>query len=197
MRSDIRPGGTFPDYELLDHTGTRRKLSNLQGTDPIVLLLSRGHFCPKDRQQHRLLVEMEPEFKVAYTKIVTISTDPLLAANEMRDGVGAHWPFLIDPERTIQRDLDIVEYTDPQHNPMIPYTLVLEPGLIVWSLYNGYWYWGRPSPEQLRADLRAVTEKVRPDWDITSAGARGRWDGGDKSGFWPYEQTLRQVFAAG
>lgn len=29
MRSDIVPGGTFPDYELPDHTGTVRKLSEL------------------------------------------------------------------------------------------------------------------------------------------------------------------------
>jgi hypothetical protein len=139
---------------------------------------------------------MEPELKVAYTKIVTISTDATMEANEMRDGLGAHWPFLIDPERTVQRDLDIVEYTDPYHNPMIPHTLVLEPGLVISSVYNGYWYWGRPSPAQLRADLRAVTEKVRPDWDITAPGQRDAWERGDKSAFWPYGSSLREVFAA-
>ena len=89
MRPDIVPGGSFPDYELRDHSGTKRKLSGLQGADPMVLVLSRGAFCPKDREQHRLLVEMEPELKVAYTKIVTISTDAMMEANEMRDGVGA------------------------------------------------------------------------------------------------------------
>ena len=94
MREDIRPGAKFPDYELPDHTGKRRKLSELQGTDPMILVLSRGAFCPKDRQQHRLLVELEPEIGVAYTKIVTISTDGLLELNEMRNGVGAHSHFL-------------------------------------------------------------------------------------------------------
>ena len=44
MRSDITPGGTFPDYELPDHEKALRKLSELQGDDPLVLLLSRGHF---------------------------------------------------------------------------------------------------------------------------------------------------------
>ena len=24
---------------------------------------------------------------------------------------------------------------------MIPYTLVLKPGLVVHSVYNGYWFW--------------------------------------------------------
>ena len=28
---------------------------------------------------------------------------------------------------------------------MIPHTLVLKPGLVVHSIYNGYWFWGRPS----------------------------------------------------
>jgi peroxiredoxin len=93
---------------------------------------------PPFRAGSASIVQMEPEPKVAYTKIVTISTDAMMEANEMRDGLGAHWPFLIDPERTVQRDLGIVEYTDPHHNPMIPYTLVLEPGLVIYSVYNGY-----------------------------------------------------------
>ena len=31
--------------------------------------------------------------------------------------VGAQWTFLSDPERAVQKDLDIAEYTDPEHNP--------------------------------------------------------------------------------
>ncbi len=37
MRSDIIPGGVFPDYALPDHTGTVRTLSELQGRDPLIL----------------------------------------------------------------------------------------------------------------------------------------------------------------
>jgi peroxiredoxin len=195
MRSDIKPGGRFPDYELPDQTGTRRKLSELQGRDPMILVLSRGYFCPKDRQQHRLLVELWPEINVAYTKIVTISTDNLLETNEFRDGVAATWPFLSDSGRTIQKDLDIVEYTDPHHNPMVPYTFVLEPGLVIYSVYNGYWYWGRPSPDDLRRDLRAVTQKIRPDWDLGAPGLREEWEREDKSRHWPYGRSLREVLA--
>ena len=35
MRPDIAPGGMFPDYELPDHTDVPRKLSDLQGEDPV------------------------------------------------------------------------------------------------------------------------------------------------------------------
>lgn len=44
MRPDIIPGGVFPDYALPDHTGAVRTLSELQGPDPLILTLSRGHF---------------------------------------------------------------------------------------------------------------------------------------------------------
>ena len=55
MRSDIVPGSTFPDYELPDHTRKLRKLSELQGDDPLILTLARGHYRPKEHQQHREL----------------------------------------------------------------------------------------------------------------------------------------------
>ena len=38
MRADIVAGAVLPDYELTDHTGKRRKLSDLQGPDPMVLV---------------------------------------------------------------------------------------------------------------------------------------------------------------
>jgi hypothetical protein len=44
MRSDIVPGALFPDYELPDQSGTPHKLSELQGPDPMILVLSRGGF---------------------------------------------------------------------------------------------------------------------------------------------------------
>ena len=75
MRSDIAPGGHFPDYELPDHMGKMRKLSALQGDDPLVLTLARGHYCPKEHQQHLELAAFYPKVAVAYTQIATISTD--------------------------------------------------------------------------------------------------------------------------
>jgi peroxiredoxin len=113
MRADIAPGGVFPDYELTDHTKARRRLSELQGIDPLILVLSRGHFCPKEHQQHLELAAFYPKIAVAYTQIVTISTDNILELNEFRDSVGAQWTFLSDAGRKVQKDLDIQEYTDP------------------------------------------------------------------------------------
>ena len=113
MRSDVIPGAVFPDYELTDHIGKRRKLSDLQGQHPVILVLSRGGFCPKDRRQHEGLVQLHRELEVGYCRLVTISTDNITETNEFRTGVGAHWTFLSDTSRQIQKDLHIAEYTDP------------------------------------------------------------------------------------
>ena len=189
MRVDIAPRGIFPDYELTDHTKTRRTLSELQGTDPMILVLSRGHFCPKDHQQHLELAAFYPKIAVAYTQIVTISTDNILELNEFRASVGAQWTFLSDAGRKVQKDLDIQEYTDPHHDPMIPHTLVLKPGLVIHSIYEGYWFWGRPSAEELRRDLRAVASEIRPDWDLGTPGLQEAWEAGDHSRHYPYQKA--------
>ena len=128
MRSDIVPGATFPDYELPDHENVPRRLSEIQGDDPLVLTLARGHYCPKEHQQHLELAAFYPKIAVAYTRVATIATDEHHTLQEFRASVGAQWPFLSDPGRIVQQDLDIAEYTDPEHDPMIPHTLVLEPG---------------------------------------------------------------------
>ena len=185
MRADIAPGGTFPDYELTDHTKTRRSLSELQGDDPLILVLARGHYCPKDHRQHVELAAAYPKIAVAYTQIVTISTDNIVETREFRASVGAQWTFLSDAGRKLQKDLDIQEYTDPHHDPMVPHTLVVKPGLVIHSLYNGYWFWGRPSIDDLWRDLREATREIRPDWDLSASGLREAWDAGDRSRFYP------------
>jgi peroxiredoxin len=195
MRREIVPGSVFPDYELSDQRGVRRTLSELQGGDPLVLVLARGGFCPKDRRQHEGLLQLHREMQVGYCRLVTISTDNLIVTNEFRTAVGAGWTFLSDPGRKVQKDLDIAEYTDLDHNPMIPHTLVLEPGLRVDKIYNGYWFFGRPTVEELRLDLRTVLRRCRPDWDISSPEQRTMWENGNKAAFYPYGKTQAQVFA--
>jgi peroxiredoxin len=183
MRSDIAAGSTFPDYELPDHEKASRKLSELQGEDPLILTLARGHYCPKEHQQHRELVDFYPKIAVAYTQIVTITTDGDHLLKEFRTSLGAQWTFLSDPERTVQKDLEIQEYTDPENDPMIPHTLVLKPGLVVHGIYNGYWFWGRPSAVDLWHDLRDVMRETRSDWDLSAPGLREAWDAGERGPF--------------
>src|SRR5499427_1630642 len=125
MRPDITPGGIFPDYALPDHTSTIRTLSELQGGDPLILTLARGHYCPKEHQQHLELAAFYPKIAVAYTQVVTIATDEHHTLQEFRASVGAQWTFLSDPGRIIQKDRDIQEYTDPEHDPRMRQSLAV------------------------------------------------------------------------
>lgn len=196
MRDDIQPGATLPDFELPDHTNTKRRLSFLQGRDPMVLTLHRGLYCPKDRQQLHQLVDFSKQCAVGFTRLVSVTTDNnLIQVNDLRLGVGADWPFLYDKGRVVARDLGIEEYTDSHNNPQIPHTFVLEPGLKIHKIYNGYWYWGRPSTAELHQDLREVTRKVRPDWKIDTPEMRAKWEDGTRDDFYPYGQSWKQVFA--
>jgi peroxiredoxin len=165
MRSDLRAGNKFPDFELPDHTGERRKLSQLLGDFPGVLTFNRGYFCPKDRRQlTNYVIHLQPEFRVNYCKMATVSVDDKTNANEVRDALGADWPFLMDPDRKLLHELEMVDTTDPVHGEIyVPYTFILDRDRTIYKVYNGWWFVGRPTAEEIRMDLRALMSK-RGDW---------------------------------
>jgi len=70
----------------------------------------------------------------------------------------------------------------------------IQPGLVIFKIYNGYWFFGRPTIEELRQDLRAVLKKCRPDWDITRPELKAAWERGEHDRFYPYGKTYGQVF---
>jgi hypothetical protein len=108
----------------------------------------------RKRAEEQLQVQLHRDLEVAYCRLVTISTDNIPETNEYRTGVGAHWPFLSDAGRIVQKDLDIAQYTGPAHNPTIPLVIVLEPGLVIYKLHNGYWFFGRPGRSPPRPACR-------------------------------------------
>lgn len=196
MRADIVPGATLRDYELPDHTDTLRKLSYIQGDDPLVLMIGRGNHCPKDRNQWRQMREFAPQAAVGYVQLVTILVDDIGVVNDIRLSVGANWPFLRDEDRIIQKDLDIYEYTSgEERNTMIPYTFVLEPGLKIYKIYNGFWYWGRPTTAELHVDLREVSRRCRFDYDLGKPEVKAAWERGEKDKFFPYGKEMPLVHA--
>ena len=58
MRADIAVRSRFPDYELVDHTGERRRLSEIQDGCPLVIVLAREAYSAKDQVQHEGLVQL-------------------------------------------------------------------------------------------------------------------------------------------
>ncbi len=162
----LEPGTGFPDLDLTDHTGRARLLSEVVGGDPVMLFTSRGWWCPKEQRYLRSLVALQDEFEVAYARIVVVSVDPPEMQGAFRAGLGARFTFLSDHERRWLDVLGLRETTDTVHGPYLPSAFALTPDLRIHSAYHGYWYWGRPTAEEIRADMRAITMAIRPDWRL-------------------------------
>jgi len=91
-------------------------------------------------------------------------------------------------------DYEQSDHTGAKCNPRIPNTVVLEPGLVVFKILTGYWYFGWPTVEDVRQDSRAVSRKCRPDWDISSSEVNAAWERGGKSRFYLFGKGCAKVF---
>jgi peroxiredoxin len=166
----LTPGERFPDIELADHAGNPRRLSELVAGDPAVLQFYRGWWCPKEQRYFRRLLALQDEAEVAYVRFVSVSVDPPEVASAFRAGLGARWTFLCDPERRVQAELALRETTDTVHHPYLPRVFTLFPDqLRIHRVYDGYWYVGRATTEELLQDLRAIQSRIRPDWQAPAA----------------------------
>ncbi|MDP8972595.1 MAG: redoxin domain-containing protein [Actinomycetota bacterium] len=169
MTTNLRVGDVFPDFDLPDHRKKPRRLSGyvkpspmdekLGFTDgyPLVLIFGRGFFCPRDQQHMRQLVELQSELAVNFGKLVTVSTDAPLVGAAFRAGLGAEWPFLSDEKREVIERIGILDETEGEYAYVSqPYTFVLRPDLTIYKIYDGWFFVGRPTLEDLRQDLREV-----------------------------------------
>jgi peroxiredoxin len=168
-RQPLAPGAAFPDVTLTDHAGNPRRLSALVGGDPTIVQFYRGWWCPKEQAFFRGLVALQGEVEVAYSRIVSISVDPPDVAAAFRAGLGARWTFLADPDRAVQSQLRLRETTDTVNDPYAPAVFTLFPDLTIHRAYDGYWFWGRPTMEELRSDMREITRAIRTDWRAPTA----------------------------
>jgi peroxiredoxin len=114
----------------------------------------------------RELVRLQDEFEVAYARIVVISVDPPEVQAAFRAGLGARFTFLSDAGRGWLPRLGLQEGTDTVHRPYRPGGFTLFPDLTVHRAYNGYWYWGRPTMEEIRRDMREIARAIRQDWKV-------------------------------
>ena len=159
----LEPGATFPDLDLADHAGNARQLSDLMAGDPTVLHFC-GWWCPKEQAFLRRLVALQAEAEVSYVRFVSVSVDPPAVNAAFRAGLGARWTFLSDPDRRWQAQLGLREMTDTVHDPYAPAVFTLFPDRRIEAAYDGYWFLGRPTLEELRLDLRTIQSAIRADW---------------------------------
>jgi len=176
MATHPQLGDPFPDIELPDHRNEVMRLSQFTRTGlldqhlgfldgyPLILVFYRGFFCPRDQQQMRQLVEFQRELAVNYGRLVAVSADPPLVQAAFRAGLGAQWTFLSDEQRVVIKQLNILDEMEGEYAYRSqPYTFVLRPDLRIHAIYNGWFFVGRPTTEELRRDLRAIMQ-TRSDY---------------------------------
>ncbi len=118
-------------------------------------------------------MHLQPDLAVSYYGIVTVTTEPRLETVEMRNGVGALWSFLSDHERKLLNELELADESEHRFGPVyIPYSFILDADRTIHRVYNGWWFVGRPSVEDIRQDMRVLFSK-RNDWEY-----RKEWTAG-------------------
>jgi peroxiredoxin len=175
MRADLVPGSRFPDLRLPDHTGEELSLAEIATGHPLVLAFVRGWWCPKEQVRLRMLVAMQEELQREYGRLAVVCVDEPYVNGAFRAGLGADFPFLSDVDRREADELDLRELTDEKHRPFLPFTFVLDSQLRIHRIWCGFWYWGNPTPEELRQALREITRAEQPSYEPqavwTSGGA--------------------------
>jgi peroxiredoxin/cold shock CspA family protein len=176
MTTNLRVNDQFPDFTLPNHQNELTRLSHFTKPSlldthlgfldgyPLILVFFRGFFCPRDQQQMRQFVEFQHELSVNYGKLVAVSADQPLVQAAFRAGLGAQWTFLSDEQRTIIKQINILDETEGEYAYRAqPYTFVLRPDLRIHAIYNGWYFVGRPTNEELRHELRTIM-KSRSDY---------------------------------
>ena len=99
-----------------------------------------------------------------YCHLAVISTDTPEVSGALRAGLAATFTFLSDHDRRAVTELDIVDETDRAHPRIaVPYSFSVGPDLVIHKVYDGGWFVGRPTLEELHQDLRVMMQVYHPD----------------------------------
>jgi peroxiredoxin len=121
------------------------------------------------------VTDFQDELRINYCHLAAVSVDPPEVSAAFRTGLGASFTFLSDDDRAAITELDIVEVTNTPHGLVaVPYSFSLTPDLTIHRIYNGWWFVGRPTVEELRQDLRAIMQACRADYSYAGPAREAR-----------------------
>ncbi len=173
MRDDLVPGNPFPDLRLPDTGGRERAFSEIANGHPLVLAFARGWWCPKEQVRLRNLVALQDELQRELGRLAAVTVDEPYVNGAFRAGLGGAFPFLSDVDRVVATELDLLELTDETHRPYLPFTFLLDSRLVISKVWCGFWYWGNPTPEELRLGLREIAAAEQPTFDPQAVWSAG------------------------
>lgn len=99
--------------------------------------------------------------------MAVVSVDPPVVQAAFKAGLGARFPFLSDSELQLIDALGIRETTDKRHGPLpVPFTFAILPDLTIHKIFNGWYFVGRPTPDELRLTIREMVATSVSDADF-------------------------------
>jgi peroxiredoxin Q/BCP len=103
----MQTGDAVADFELLDETGTNRRLSDLLTKGPVVLYfypaaLTMG--CTRESCHFR---DLKAEFEQLGAQRVGISADQVAKQREFSDKHSFDFPLLSDPDRSVAKQFGV------------------------------------------------------------------------------------------
>ena len=164
-RERLRPGARFPDVDCATTPATAGGSQTWSRAIPPCCISSAAGGARRSRRSSAGCSSCQDDAEVAYARMISVSVDPPEVNAAFRAGLGARWTFLSDPDRAVQERFGLRETTDTVNDPYVPAVFTLFPDLTIHRSYNGYWYWGRPTLDELRQDLRHITRAIRSDWE--------------------------------
>ena len=167
---------TFPDFTCPTRTGRAPAVDSAgrrrDGRPP-----EPRRALPTERMHHRELLRFHEWCAVAFTAARHASCRTRSTTSyKMKIATGARWTFLADEELEVNSPLRDRRVHRHHHDyAVVPHTVILSPGLVIEKVYVGYWFWGRPSPEQLWR-LGEIHARIKPDFDPTLPEPREEWE---------------------
>ena len=112
----------------------------------------------------------------ASLRLAAVTVDEPYVNGAFRAASAGRFPFS-DVDRKVAEELDLLELTDETHRPFLPFTFVLDSRLVIARVWCGFWYWGNPTPDELRLSVRDRRDRaaeLRAADDLGS-GRLGAW----------------------
>ncbi len=105
MGGGLAVGDVVEDFELLDETGTARRLADLLATGPVVLFFYPAAMTSGCTAETCHFRDLAAEFAAVGASPVGISRDAVARQKRFADTYGLGFPLLSDPDGTVARKL--------------------------------------------------------------------------------------------
>lgn len=103
----MKPGDQIPDFELVDQTGTPRKLSILLADGPVVLFFYPAAMTPGCTKEACHFRDLAAEYQAAGAQRVGISLDSVDKQKQFSDKHDFDYPLLADTDGRVAKSFGV------------------------------------------------------------------------------------------